>query len=135
MSENDFDAFFDALKQGDLLALRGLITAGKNVNATNRFGWTPLMCTRGNTASMSVLLEAGASVNVVNQFGESPLACAAHEGHLEAVKLLLKYGASVDVEPHGCSLLTYVMTGSGRDHPKIIKMLQAAGATEFRGNA
>src|SRR5438874_5520777 len=117
MSQSDFDAFVEALKRGDLVALRGLITSGRDVNATSSSGSTPLMCVHGNTASISALLEAGANPNAVNLFGVSPLACAAQEGHVKAVGLLLRSGAGVDVEPYGCSLLTYVMTGPGRNHP------------------
>src|SRR5690349_4314102 len=116
MVESDFDAFFGPLKRGDSVALRDLIKQGRDVNARNQFGWTPLMWARGNTACISILLEAGADVNAVTQFGETALACEAQQGHVAAVKLLLGAGAQVSGRPHGRSLLAYVMTGEGRNH-------------------
>jgi ankyrin repeat protein len=134
MSDSEFEQFYSVLKRGDVIALRRMIAAGGNVNVRNRFGWTPLMSCGGNTACIAILLEAGADVNAINQFGESALACAAQQGYPRAVRMLLRAGARADVEPHGCSLLTYVMTGSGHDSLSVIDMLKAAGATELRGN-
>jgi hypothetical protein len=130
MVESDYDAFFGPLKHGDSVALRDLIEQGRDVNARNEFGWTPLMWARGNTACISILLEAGADVNAVNQVGETALACEAQKGHVAAVILLLGAGARVNVRPHGGSLLAYVMTGEGRNHPRIFELLRNAGATE-----
>jgi ankyrin repeat protein len=135
MASTEFDEFQRLVKKGDLAGLRFLIRRGWNVNPTEYEGWrTPLLWVHGNTAFIRTLLDAGANVNPVVIHGLSPLACAAQEGHPNAVRLLLRAGASVNVEPYGCSLLTYVMTGPGRNHPKIFEMLRAAGATEFHGN-
>jgi uncharacterized protein len=125
----DFHAFRRALKHGDLVALRDLIKQGRDVNVRNRIGWTPLMCARGNTACMSILLEAGADVNAAGRSGTTALACAAQEGHVAAVILLLRAGAQVDVRPYGGSLLGYVMSGEGRNHPRLLQILRDAGAT------
>jgi ankyrin repeat protein len=130
MVESDFHAFFRALKRGDFVALRDLIKEGRDVNARNQFGWTPLMWARGNTVCIAILLGAGADVNAVNQFGTTALACEAQKGHAAAVILLLRAGARVDVRPFGGSLLAYVMTGEGRNHPRLLEVLRNAGATE-----
>jgi ankyrin repeat protein len=123
-----FDAVFEVLKHGDAVAPRRLIASGLDVNARSRFGATSLIWTRGDTACISVLLEAGADVNAEDAWGVSALAHAAQKGYVAAVTLLLDGGARVDVAPHGQPLLSYVMTGEGRNHPRIIEALRQAGA-------
>ena len=88
----------------------------------------------GNSEIIRLLLHAGADVNATNQWAVSPLAMAAQTGKVRAVKLLLAAGAKVDVEPYGCSLLTFVLSGEGRNHPKIFQMLKEVGATTYHGN-
>jgi ankyrin repeat protein len=134
MSEADettAERFFRAIKKGDLLAIRKLAGAGADVNATNRFGWSPLMyaACEGSTPIMRTLIAAGANVNAVNNFGVSPLAYAALEGHWRAVELLLNAGARVNVRPHGVSLLQFAEGGAGRFvTTKHFEILKKAGA-------
>jgi ankyrin repeat protein len=135
MTDGEYAEFHRLVKKGDAAGLRKLIASGWSVNSSDMQGWrTPLLWVHGNTTFIRILLDAGADVNPTVIHDLSPLACAAQEGHPKAVALLLRAGAKVDVQPYGCSLLTYVMTGRGRDHPKIFDMLRAAGATEFHGN-
>lgn len=129
--EHEFEEFFDAIKKGDVLAVRRLIESGSKINAGNKFGWTPLMVAagRGNTPIIEMLLAAGGDVNSVNDHGVSPLACAALDGHWRAIEVLLKNGASVDVRPHGVSLLQFAGWNSGScDTHRHIEILEKAGA-------
>jgi ankyrin repeat protein len=43
------------------------------------------------------LLNAGASLHAVNQDGNTALHLAAHNNHLAAISLLLKWGAKTDM--------------------------------------
>ena len=132
---DSFATFLRLVKKGDAAALRRMIENGWNVNPTDHEGWrTPLLWVRGNTTMIRMLIAAGADVNPKVIWGLSPLACAAQEGRTKAVALLLSEGARVDVTPYGCSLLTYVMTGEGRNHPRILQMLRDAGAVAMHGN-
>jgi len=100
--ENTANKLFRAIKKHDLLALRKLIDAGADVNATNKFGWSPLMyaACEGSTLIIRALVATGADVNAVNKFGVSALAYAALEGHWRAVELLLNVGARGENRGH-----------------------------------
>ena len=83
----------------------------------------------GNTPIVSLLLSAGAEVNAVTYFGVSALACAALEGKCRTIQALLDGGASVEVRPHGVSLLEYASHGGGRHQTqRHFALLRAAGA-------
>jgi len=129
--ETTAEKFFRAIKKGDLLAVRKLIASDTSLNATNKFGWSPLMyaACEGNTPIIRTLIAAGANVNSVNNFGVSPLAYAALQGHWRAVELLLNAGARVNVKPHGVSLLQFAEAGGGSFvTAKHFEILRKAGA-------
>jgi ankyrin repeat protein len=138
VEDDQFHVFLKLVKKGDTAGLRRLVESGWDVNGGDAEKWkrwrSPLFWVNGNTAMIRLLLAAGADVNVVNQFDESPLARAASQGHTKAVTMLLRAGARTDVKPYGCSLLTWAMAGSGRNHPKMLQMLREAGATVLHGN-
>ena len=45
-----------------------------------------------------MLLDKGANINIRNIFGNTPLHCVAVLGNMEAVRLLIEYGASLFLE-------------------------------------
>lgn len=51
----------------------------------------------GDAAILQLLVDSGADVNAVGANGNTVLYCAGGHGHLEAVQLLLGWGADVDV--------------------------------------
>lgn len=130
LQEASFDKFGSLIKHGDLLGIRAFISSGANVDARNRFGWTPLMLavSKGHGPIIDFLISAGADVNAANGFGGSPLAYASLEGRLDVIESLLKAGADVNVQPHGVSLLEFAVRGGGRFRTRAhFERLQEAG--------
>lgn len=130
-ADHIFEKFHRAIKAGDVIAIRNLVTSGLDVNTRNRFGWTPLMVAgvEGHTTIISYLLSIGAQVSQVNDFGASPLAYAALSGECRAIQALLDAGAPVNVRPHGVSLLEFAERGGGRSRTRRhFEILREAGA-------
>ena len=130
-SATTFEEFHRLIKKGDVTGLRALVASGADVNLRNRFDWTPLMlaANEGHTPIVTFLLAAGAAVQAVNNAGASALAYAALRGRCRTIEVLLDAGASLDVRPHGVSLLEFANWGDGRFKTrKHFELLQAAGA-------
>src|SRR5215472_13816413 len=89
----------EAVRRSDAAQVEALIAKGANVNATWRYGETPLFfaCDRGFTPVVKVLLEHGAEVNIRDTFyGMTPVARAEDKDHVDIVKMLLAKGANAD---------------------------------------
>lgn len=73
-----------------------------NLNAQDKYGWTPLHCAahHGNIACVKKLLSLKADVNIPNQVGKTclHLACARNRGTI--VSVLLAGGASLVQQDH-----------------------------------
>jgi ankyrin repeat protein len=130
-TDDTFEQFHRLIKKGDLIAVRELIASGVGADLRNRSGWTPLMlaANEGHTPIVSLLLAEGADVQAVNDFGASALAYAALRGECRTIQALLDAGASVDVRPHGVSLLEFARWGDGDfETQRHFELLRAAGA-------
>jgi len=111
---------------------QALVARGANVNATNRYGVTPLAlaCTNGSRPMVELLLGAGADANAELRGGETPLMTAARTGRVEVVRALLARGANVNAKlPQ--SGQTALMWSAAEGHEAVVEALLAAGA-EFR---
>ena len=71
---------------------------GADINASDAYGYTPLMnaAMLGRVKIVKALIEAGADIQKKGQFGYTALHAAAQNGHLDVVQALVKYGASVN---------------------------------------
>jgi len=127
MEKDRLEPFRRALKRSDLSAVGKLLDAGFDVNTRGAGRWTPLILAaiEGNVPALSLLLAKGAAVNEVDNWGVSALAYAALEGRVKAIEVLLQAGASIEVRPHGVSLLEFAQWGGGRfrtrRHLKLLK--------------
>ncbi|HUF47892.1 MAG TPA: ankyrin repeat domain-containing protein [Vicinamibacterales bacterium] len=86
----------EAARRGDIEAIRALVQAGADVNATQGDGLTPLhwAAERGDRALAEVLLHAGANVRAVTRIGDhTPLHVASRTGSASVVRVLLDAGA------------------------------------------
>ncbi|CAJ0949927.1 unnamed protein product, partial [Ranitomeya imitator] len=99
-----------ALKNGDLDAVKELISGGVDVNRTLEGGRKPLHYAAdcGQDETLEYLLAKGADINAADKHGITPLLSACYEGHFKTVKLLLER----------VSVYTILwLTGPGKMHP------------------
>lgn len=76
------------------------LSLGANVNARDRYGWTPLIWANkwfvDDPETTQFLLDKGADVNALTKNGKSALYYAVYACSLQSIQLLLKAGALVD---------------------------------------
>ena len=77
-----------------------LISAGADLSARDKEGWTPTHCgaANGHADTLKSLITAGASVDAADNHGLTPLREAAAAGHTAAVDALLSEGADVNAK-------------------------------------
>jgi len=90
----------EAVEAGDLSRVEDLVAAGADIEGRDRYPYmqyTPLIhaAQKGLVAVVRYLLDQGADINArSNSSGQSALHTAAESGHLDAVKVLIEYGAN-----------------------------------------
>jgi ankyrin repeat protein len=104
-----------AVKAGDVNAVRALLKSQVDVNATEPDGATALHWAthRNDLLTVELLIAAGARVNAANDYGIMPLNLACTNGSAAMVNTLLKAGADIRAVPATgeTPLMTAVMTG------------------------
>jgi len=116
------------LMNRDLETAKHLIEAGADLEATNRFGDTPLIWASSLGASdiAADLLDRGARVETRGSRGRTALHWAAAMGHDEIAAMLLRRGAPVDrSDDEG---RTPLITAAAKGHIALVKRLLEAGA-------
>jgi ankyrin repeat protein len=85
-------------KKHIIIYLYFFFCVGADINATDAYGYTPLMnaAMLGRVDIVKALIDAGADIQKKGQFGYTALHAAAQNGHLDVVQALVKYGASVN---------------------------------------
>ena len=113
---NDFTAAVQAVKSGAL------------INATDRFGHTPLHFTayKGNARILQFLLRNGGNPNVQGRHDSTPLHSAAWGRNVAALEVLLEEGADVNARTEEGE--TPGMTASLRGEKDILEILFALSA-------
>ena len=115
-------------------AARVLIARGADVNAKDRISDTPFLYAgaEGRIEILRLILATGrANLADTNRYGGTALIPAAHHGHPEAVRELLKTGIDVNhVNRLGWTALleTIILSDGGPVHQDILAQLIAAGA-------
>ncbi|GFN75725.1 ankyrin repeat domain-containing protein 1 [Plakobranchus ocellatus] len=128
--------------RGHVQCLRILIENGAKLDVRDDWGQTPLMYSVSIQfpEAAQVLLEAEPElINCQDRFGKSPLHCAVSAGSEELVRLLLRFGADVNVRCH--EGLTPLMCCSMADPEglkvKLMEVLMEAGCLidlmDYRG--
>src|SRR5450432_3009226 len=78
----------------DLESAGAILASGADINASDSFGWTPLMIAakNGSTELVQLLLTSGADPNRENSTGATALYLAVKRGHIDIVELLVASG-------------------------------------------
>ena len=119
-------ALYKAVKSGDSIEVRRLLSAGVDPNSAPGLD-TPLSAAaaRGNTPIITLLLEAGAKPDGY------AVQVAAFGNHAKAVQLLLAAGGPTD-GPHGPLLNTLKWSAFTREQQARVRhLLREAGAREL----
>ena len=101
--KNHWTLLMAASMFGHTNAVNVLLQYGANVALTDkRFGYTALhfaaFSSDNSGEILRCLIENGADVNGVNKVKHTPLMKAAKRGHINALTLLIKHGADVDLQ-------------------------------------
>jgi len=124
----------DAVRKGDLAAVKTLLAKGADINAKEEaLGGTPLywaaMCNQLNI--VKVLLAKGADINARDLLGGTPLHVA---NQVNIAEVLLANGADINAkDKHGKTPL-YVSVDSNEVSLEMIRFLVAKGADINAGN-
>ena len=118
----------EAVKAGDLEAVRTLLQQEVDVNAPEPDGATALhwAAHQGDLTAVDLLLGAGAVAAAANHFGVTPLSLAAANGHTAVVERLLAGGVDPDTALAGGE--TALMTAARAGRMGAVRALLAHGA-------
>jgi len=118
----------DAVKQGDIQAVRSLIKSGADVRAPEGDGATALhwAAHRDSVDLVRLLLDAGARAEVANDLGVTPLHLAAANGNPATMRLLLDKRASVNAASEAG--VTPLMEAARSGSVDAVRLLLAHGA-------
>lgn len=124
------EAFVEAAKNGDTLAVELFLAAGMSPDARDEDGQTALRwaVAKGHTDIVQRLLDRGADIN---EDGGRALVLAAALGHTNIVKALLSKDADVDaqIKAGGLAGGTALMLAADMGYTDIVKVLLSQGAS------
>ena len=121
-------------KASNLDVAKLLVSMGLDVNATDRWGNTPLHFDWGaadtptNLEIVAYFLESGAAVNAANEEGDTPLHAMANHCNLNLAKLLLREGAEVNAKNKKSDSPLHATAFRGDSGIEVAKLLLANGA-------
>lgn len=110
---------------GDTNTLQELLNQGAQINAFHDTTALRRAITNERKEAIKFLLEHGANPNMVDELG-TPLLQAIDQGYPDGVRLLLQYGAKVNVKAKYVG--TPLMLAASKGYQNIVKMLLDAGA-------
>lgn len=121
----------NAIRSGDLDTVKNLTEKGVNVNATTDLGDPLPDAILHSPLPIPIaqqLLKHGANPNSQDMFGQTALWYAVHKRNPDMVKLLLKYGADVNIKNQMYGNTSFMIAISDLDDPALIKLMLEHGA-------
>ena len=124
-----------AAHRGHHAAMRALATAGADPNAldADRYDIVTIAAVAGDVPTLEVALGIGSSPrNVTSRYDGTALIAAAHLGHVEVVRTLIRAGEPLDhVNNLGWTALieSIVLGDGGARHTETLRALVEAGAS------
>lgn len=121
-----------AAREGKVGQVQSLIQRGFAVDVKDNRGWNPLheAAAAGSAECVGRLLSVAVScedyVNTLTHNSETPLYFAAREGHLRAVRCLIKGGADLNRTTNDLSCPLFAAVDGG--HKKVVELLVRNGA-------
>lgn len=116
-----------AVMHGHLRIVKLLLNRGADVEATDRFGLTPLHYAAAAAADVTqVLIDAGANPDQTDIEGNAPIHYAATNGLVEVLKVLVKGGAGINALDRGGDAALHQAAENG--HIEAVKVLLELGA-------
>ncbi|MGE3578735.1 MAG: ankyrin repeat domain-containing protein, partial [Vicinamibacterales bacterium] len=117
----------EAVKRGDVTAVRSLMAQMVNVNATEPDGTSALhwAAELGDAGTVDMLLKAGAALTATNRYGATPLGLASAGGNAAVVERLLQAGEDANAVVNGEPVLMQAARAGSID---AVKALLAKGA-------
>ena len=121
-------SLLDAVKRGDVGAVRTLLRAKSDANIADPDGTSALhwAVRRDDVAAAEALLAAGANARAANRYGVTPLALASANGSAALIERLLTAGADVNATQPGGE--TALMTAARAGNAAAVRTLLGRGA-------
>lgn len=125
-----------AAVNGSEEAVKALVAAGANPNAADDKGLNPIhrASIEGHSVVVQELVNAGGDITIragENTPGDTALGIAAHNGHLDLVKLLLELGADVDAENTMYKQTPMHRAASENAGPVLVALIDAGGTVDY----
>lgn len=136
MKRPNDDAVHRAVMRHSLAELAEAISQGRDIDATDKGGRTPLFYAAkdGDLAIVDELIRHGANPNAQDKALETPLHFAAREYQLETAHHLIESGANPNIpDDHGNTPLWRAVFES-RGRGEMIRLLLSAGADKGQKN-
>ena len=121
-------SIFQAIAQNDLNLVIQAVQKGSLINATDRFGHSPIhyAAYKGNARIVDYLLNNGGNPNIRGRHQSTPLHSAAWGRNIQVLELLLEDGAEVDAKTDEGE--TPGMTAALRGEKEMLEILFALSA-------
>ncbi|HRJ94750.1 ankyrin repeat domain-containing protein [uncultured Thiothrix sp.] len=137
MQGNDGKILFIAIGTEKLELVRFFIGLGLDPNGTFNGGFSPIAMVTGNHKLLEFLLENGGDANNTGElydYRQLPLMAAIDARDVEAIQILLKHGARVQIDQMMDECTTDTMLDYAIQHssPTVVAVLRKAGARTYQ---